>query len=174
MSKSHEADNHRRLHNLFAELNARHFSGTLPSLILRFSGRLKTTGGQYFKKPERIIQISTRYLAMEQAWDEIRDTLGHEMIHYWLDFLGRPCGHTPEFRAKLRECGFNRYSRLTPVRARYLYRCPTCCTPYYRKRLGVWSCGPCSGPRFNPAYRLVLAETLKTQEKKPHALPLLP
>jgi predicted SprT family Zn-dependent metalloprotease len=142
---------------LFWELNYMHFGGILPPIEVRFSGRLKTTGGQYFRRPKKLIQISNRYLEMPSAWKEIRDTLGHEMVHYWLDYLVKPCGHTPEFRRKLKECGFHRYSRLTPTKAHYLYLCPGCETQYYRRKKGVWSCGPCSGRRFNPAYKLILA-----------------
>lgn len=149
-----------QLHQLFWEINHVHFGGILPIIELRFSGRLKTTGGQYFRKPTKLIQISNRYLLMENGWDEVKDTLGHEMVHYWLDFLGKPCGHTKEFRIKLNQCGFNRYSRLPPVQAKYLYVCPRCGTRYYRRRKGVWSCGPCSGPRFNPTYKLLLCGSL--------------
>lgn len=149
-----------RLIELFWDLNFRHFGGILPPTTVTFSGRLKTTGGQYFRSPHKQIQVSTRYLSMEKPWDEITDTLGHEMIHYWLDFLGKPCGHTPEFRRKLQECGFNRYSRLTPVRARYVYICPSCGVLYYRRCRGVWSCGPCSGPRYNSAFKLELLQGL--------------
>lgn len=155
-----ESETQTRLISLFWELNYRHFGGVLPPPNLRFSGRLRTTGGQYFKRPKRLIQISTRYLSMERPWDEIRDTLGHEMVHYWLDFQGKPCGHNREFRVKLHSCGFHRYSRLTPLGARYVYLCPKCEVPYYRRRRGIWSCGPCSGPRFDPRYKLVLAGQL--------------
>jgi predicted SprT family Zn-dependent metalloprotease len=145
-----------QLISLFWHLNYKHFGGILPPIDLRFSGRLKSTGGQYFKKPRRLIQISSRYLQLDNAWNEIEDTLGHEMVHYWLDFLGKPCGHNAEFRNKLKNCGFNRYSRLTPIKAKYLYSCPSCGLHYYRRRKGVWSCGPCSGKRFNPVHKLVL------------------
>ncbi|MBI3543844.1 MAG: hypothetical protein HY075_11280 [Deltaproteobacteria bacterium] len=43
----HEHD--RRLTALFWELNHVHFGGILTPIDLRFSGRLKTTGGQYFR-----------------------------------------------------------------------------------------------------------------------------
>jgi predicted SprT family Zn-dependent metalloprotease len=146
-----------RLVSLFWELNYLHFGGVLPPIELRFSGRLKTTGGQFFRKPAKLIQVSTRYLELANAWEEIRDTLGHELVHYWLDFQGEPCGHTPAFRRKLRECGFNRYSRLKPAGARYQYVCASCGTVYHRRRKGLWSCGPCSGPRFDRRFVLRLA-----------------
>lgn len=165
MTARNQQDLNNRLAALFWELNFRHFGGILTPIKVRFSGRLKTTGGQYFKKPKRLIQISTRYLEMERAWDEITDTLGHEMVHYWLDFLGKPCGHTHEFRVKLKACGFNRYSRLTPIRARYLYLCPACGIQYYRRRRGIWSCGPCSGEKFNPRFKLVLAAKASTMQQ---------
>ena len=142
--------------SLFWKLNNLHFGGILPPPELKFSGRLRTTGGQYFKRPKRLIQISTRYLELANAWEEISDTLGHELVHYWLDFNGRPCGHTPEFRTKLKSCGFNRYSRLRPVLAKYLYLCPSCGINYHRRRRGTWSCGPCSGPRYNSNFLLIL------------------
>ncbi|MGE4233623.1 MAG: SprT-like domain-containing protein [Bacteriovoracia bacterium] len=147
-----------QLTSLFWEINNRHFSGILPIIDVTFSGRLVTTGGQYFKKPKKRIQISKRYLDLENGWKEIHDTLGHEMVHYWLDFLEKPCGHTTEFHRKLRECGFQRYSRLTPIRARYLYLCISCGTKYYRRKKGLWSCGPCSGKKFNPRFKLELVD----------------
>ena len=156
-----------KLITLFAELNTVFFESTLPSIEVRFSGRLKTTGGQYFRRPKKLIQISTRYLAFENAWEEIRDTLGHEMVHFWLDHQGKPCGHTPEFRAKLSACGFNRYSRLAPVRMRYTYKCPKCEVSYHRRKRGIWSCGPCSGKRYNPIYRLVLVDETEAPKEKP-------
>lgn len=162
MKKSQARQYQSRLVQQFWEINFKHFGGVLPPIEMKFTGRLRTTGGQYFKKPKRLIQISTRYFDMPNAWDEILDTLGHEMVHYWLDFRGRPCGHNTEFRAKLYACGFNRYSRLTPVRTRYIYACPACGISYYRRKKGVWSCGPCSGKRFNPAFKLVLAAVAPT------------
>ena len=155
-----DKENQLRLYSLFNELNHEFFEGILPQIELKFSGRLKTTGGQFFKRPFYKIQISSRYLKMSNAWDEIKNTLGHEMVHYWLAYLGRPCGHTPEFKKKLHACGFDRYSRLTPVNAKYVYQCPQCQTKYFRKRRGLWSCGPCSGRRFNFRFRLILTEKL--------------
>ncbi len=157
-----QKENHQKLLLLFSELNVQYFDGILPQIDLKFSGRLKTTGGQFFKRPFYKIQISSRYLNMTNSWQEIRNTLGHEMVHYWLAFLGRPCGHTPEFKKKLNACGFDRYSRLTPVNAKYIYQCTHCQTKYYRKRRGLWSCGPCSGKRFNFKYRLILSERITT------------
>lgn len=156
----------KQLTALFWELNFKYFGGVLPPVDIRFSGRLKTTGGQYFRKPKRLIQISTRYLVMENAWKEISDTLGHEMVHYWLDFQERPCGHNSAFWVKLTECGFQRYSRLTPVKARYLYKCPSCQAPYYRRRRGVWSCGPCSGKKFNSRFVLELVQKISASHVK--------
>lgn len=150
---------HLELTRLFWDLNGTHFGFLLPPIDLKFSGRLKTTGGQYFRKPRRLIQISTRYFEMPEPWSEIRDTLGHEMIHFWLDFRGQPCGHTPEFRRMLVACGFNRYSRLRPVRTKYLYLCPSCGVQYFRRRKGTWSCGPCSGPKYNSNFKLQLVNS---------------
>ncbi len=147
------------LQNLFWEINFQHFGGILPPIEVQYSSRLRTTGGRYFKKPKRFIQINTKYLKLPNSYEEIKDTLGHEMVHYWLDFLGRPCGHTPEFRKKLKQCGFSRYSRISnPLKKNhYVYHCPSCKLEYRRKKKGLWSCGPCSGKRFNPAFILQLS-----------------
>ncbi len=153
------------LNSLFSEINEKHFNNILPQIKLGFSNRLKTTGGQYSKKPFPQIQISSRYLHFEKALDEIRDTLGHEMIHYWLDWCGKPCGHTKEFKEKLKSCQFNRYSRLTPLHARYIYKCTQCGEKYFRKKHGTWSCGPCSGKKFNPKYKLCFIATLSSEKE---------
>ena len=155
-------DAQKQLERIFLELNTKYFEQLLPPIPVNFSGRLQTTGGQYFKSPIKKIQISARYFEKDNPWDEIRNTLGHEMVHYWLDYNNLPCGHTPLFYSKMRECGFDRYSRLTPKRHFFLYHCPCCKREFHRKRRGVWSCGPCSGKRFNPLYQLVLADLQKS------------
>ncbi len=150
-----------RLQTLFWQLNFLHFGGILPPVEMRFSGRLKTTGGQYRWRPDRIIQISTRYFENGISdWAQIEDTLGHEMVHYWLDFRGRPCGHTPEFTRKLKACGFSRYSGLIPPQTKIIYECPRCAREYYRKRAGVWSCGKCSGRKYNAVFQLQIKQRL--------------
>jgi predicted SprT family Zn-dependent metalloprotease len=154
-----------KLYQLFDELNLKYFDNILPPIELKFSNRLKTTGGQYFREPKKVIQISTRYFEHGNPWDEIRDTLGHEMIHYWLDYQNKPCGHTKEFYQKLDECGFERYSRLGPARAKYHYKCPECHRSFYRIKKGTLSCGHCSGKKYNPKFKLYLYEVLNPKTK---------
>jgi predicted SprT family Zn-dependent metalloprotease len=144
------------LSQLFWHLNYLHFGGVLPPIELGFSNRLSTTGGTYQRTPFRRIQISSRYFEYADPWREITGTLGHEMIHYWLDYLGLPCGHTVLFRKKLQESGFPRYSRLKSKRLPYLFRCPGCAREFQRRKIQKLSCGPCSGKRFNPKYELQL------------------
>lgn len=163
MTARQRRDAHERLTALFWELNSTCFGGILPPVPLELSGRLKTSGGQYFKKPSRMIRISLRYFHADDPWREIRDTLGHEMVHYWLDFLGLPCGHTAAFRRKLAQHGFSRYSRLVPPGVRWVYACHACRRTYLRRRRGVWSCGPCSGRRFDGRFLLIMVRDLKRE-----------
>lgn len=149
-----------KLLQLFWEINGLFFGGILPPIEIRFSTRLRTTGGCYFARPKKEIRINARYLKADDGWKSIRDTLGHEMVHFWLDYLGRPCGHNPEFRKKIRECGFSRYSTLAPIGRRFLYACHACGREYYRKRRGILSCGPCSGQKFNPLFTLRLMKDI--------------
>jgi hypothetical protein len=99
---------HQRLVALHAELNERHFGGTLPPIPIRISGRMKRRLGELRMerrtgKPLHI-GISRRHLKRD-GWDSVTDTLLHEMVHQWQAETGGPVDHGAGFRKKAREVG---------------------------------------------------------------------
>ncbi len=97
-----------RLVRLFADLNARHFGGSLPALPIRISGRMRTRLGQLCLDPATLepfeITMSRRHLD-RHGWDEAAHTLLHEMVHLWQFACGYPVDHGPIFRSKARAVG---------------------------------------------------------------------
>ena len=97
-----------------------------------------------------------------RALELIADTLGHEMIHYWLWVRRRPYGHTAEFLAKMRLMGVSRYNSVPKLRPhKYLYRCQQCLKDFpARKKLGPLACAECckryNHGKYDAKYRLVL------------------
>ena len=92
----------------------------------------------------------------------MRDTILHEMIHYWLWHGSRPYGHTVEFHAKLKATGakrFNPVPKLRPIK--HHYRCRGCggVVPA-RRRLEDVACAACckrfNGGEYSRNYRLEL------------------
>lgn len=107
-----------RLTALHAELNARHFGGTLQPLAVRVSRRLARRLGHYTLRSamggrQGQIVLGTRHIRRD-GWAEAAHTLLHEMVHQWQDETGRPVDHGPEFRRKCREVG------ITPAATRRL------------------------------------------------------
>jgi predicted SprT family Zn-dependent metalloprotease len=94
--------------------------------------------------------------------ERVRDTIGHEMIHYWLWSRRRPYGHSDEFYAKMQEMGVSRYNtvpRRRPVK--YVYVCPSCSKEFpARRRLKALACADCckkhSNGRYDSRFKLVL------------------
>jgi predicted SprT family Zn-dependent metalloprotease len=160
------------VHNLsliFESLNVEFFDGFLPEPELAWNSRLRTSAGRFFPgvrrgiwaRPARIEVAS--YLREEaQAAFLIRDTLGHEMIHYWLWERRRPYGHTEEFYVKMRAMGVNRYNTVPRERPyKYTYFCPACRKAFpARRRLRVLACADCcrqyNGGKFHPRFQLAL------------------
>ncbi len=62
------------------------------------------------------IAVSWRHVR-RHAWQEVLDTLLHEMVHQWQDETGRPIDHGRVFRAKAREVGIEAAARRAPRRA---------------------------------------------------------
>lgn len=99
-----------RLRALHAELNARHFGGTLGPADLRLSARMRRRLGEFRPplgpdaRPE--IAISRRHLRRD-GWDRTAETLLHEMVHQWQAETGRPLGHGPDFRRKCASLGID-------------------------------------------------------------------
>ncbi|MCU0625754.1 MAG: SprT-like domain-containing protein [Gemmatimonadaceae bacterium] len=98
-----------RLTALHAELNARHFGGTLQPLAVRVSRRLARRLGHYTLRSAMggrtgQIVLGARHIRRD-GWGEAAHTLLHEMVHQWQDETGRPVDHGVEFRRKCREVG---------------------------------------------------------------------
>ena len=97
-----------RLRQAHAELNRRHFGGTLGELPIRLSGRMRTRLGELAVEPHSgrplEIAMSRRHLARHD-WSEVEHTLLHEMVHQWQAESGLRVDHGPTFRRKAREVG---------------------------------------------------------------------
>ena len=102
-------------------LNEEYFGGTLRSVPIRVSRRMKSrlghysggradgrTGGQGQRTamPLGEIAISWRHVRRHR-WEEVIHTLIHEMVHQWQDESGLPIDHGPRFRAKARDVGID-------------------------------------------------------------------
>lgn len=155
---------------LFEALNREHFGGDLPCPKLSWNSRLRTSAGR-FRPGSRLrrwiapeIEIATYLQGIEDAFEHIRNTMAHEMIHYWLWYRKRPYGHTPEFHEKMREFGDIRYNPVPKQRPyKYIYTCPGCQRDVpARKRLGTVACRACcdehSNGRYHPRFRMVIKD----------------
>lgn len=90
--------------------------------LRRLTGRI--TYGQ------RLIEIS-RYHHVMYGLSDTLATLEHELLHLYLHELGRPSGHTREFKRlaaakQIRVFHANDYPRNRLTSFRYLYECPSC------------------------------------------------
>ncbi|MCC7441938.1 MAG: SprT-like domain-containing protein [Bdellovibrionales bacterium] len=164
---------------LFQEVNREWFGGMLAAPLFRWNSRLRSSAGRFHpgtrgftvrRKQLPLIEVATYLLEEEKAFELVRDTVAHEMIHYWLWLRGRPYGHTGEFLKKMREMGVSRYNPVPRVRPyRHVYACLACKKEFYsRKRLGPLACARCckthSEGRFDSRFRLIYVgeyDTLK-------------
>src|SRR5262249_7575005 len=103
------------LEAFFDRINEAHFDGFLDRPQLVYNARLRVCAGRFIPGSRRnpakrppTIEIAA-YLASPQRLAShtgaIEDTMGHEIIHYWLWVRGRPYGHTDEFETKRRQMG---------------------------------------------------------------------
>lgn len=145
---------------LFQELNTLHFEAVLPLPRLVWNSRLRTSAGRFCpgsrnplrpRAPE--IEIAAYLKELTDGSAHIRDTLLHEMVHYFLWHKRRPYGHTAEFHTILKRVGAQRYNpvpRLSPVK--HWYECPQCRTKYpARRKLQDSACAACC-KRYNQGH----------------------
>ena len=97
-----------RLELRWRELNARHFGGTLATIPIALSSRMRRRLGELVydrttSKPVRI--VISRRLLKRHPWREVEETLLHEMVHQWQAEKGSRVDHGTEFRRKAREVG---------------------------------------------------------------------
>jgi predicted SprT family Zn-dependent metalloprotease len=168
---------------LFEDLNRAHFDGFLELPALSFNTRLRASAGRFTPGRRRsfvygtpavppLIEIAAYLMDEPRARELVADTLGHEMIHYWLWVRRRPYGHTEEFWAKMEQMGVSRYNTVPAVRAhKYVYACPACAKEFRAKRrLGRLACADCCGKeadgRFDARYVLRLMRELTPAERR--------
>ncbi len=159
---------------LFQEINVEHFDGFLEAPMLKWNSRLRSSAGRFIPGSRRFfhqappcIEVASYLLAETGAEALIRDTMAHEMIHYWLWVRRQPYGHTGEFLRKMRAMGTTRYNPVPKLRTpKYIYRCPACSRDFpARRRLGVLACLDCckreAGGKFDRRFKLVLHAQLR-------------
>jgi predicted SprT family Zn-dependent metalloprotease len=161
---------------IFNQINREHFEGTLALPILRWNKRLRTSAGRFLPggrlgftaRPPKI-EIAHYLLQEEKAQELIADTLGHEMIHYWLWSRRRPYGHNSEFWRKMKAMGVSRYNPVPKQRAyKYVYLCPGCQKEFpARKKLKALACAPCckrhGNGKFDKRFLLVLGRAVQEE-----------
>ena len=94
--------------------NKERFGGTLRSVPIRISRRMKSRLGHYSPASEGYepeIVLSRRHIRRD-GWEEALHTLLHEMVHQWQDEQGLVVDHGSSFRAKARAVG------ITPLACR--------------------------------------------------------
>ena len=100
-----------RLSQAHEGLNREHFGGTLGSLPIRLSSRMRTRLGELSVEVRTgrpvEIAISRRHIA-RHVWAEVEHTLLHEMVHQWQAETGLPVDHGPAFRRKAQLVGISR------------------------------------------------------------------
>jgi predicted SprT family Zn-dependent metalloprotease len=136
---------------IFMEWNMKEFGGQLPVPILKWNSRLRSSAGRFISgrgglRPQKAGIEIARYLCDEvKALHLIQDTMGHEMIHYWLWFKRKPCGHTPEFHQIMKRLGVSRYNTVPKHRPyKHCYACDGCGQKIWvRRRLPRAACAQC-------------------------------
>lgn len=151
------------LERVFFDWNRKGFRSALPKLTLRWNPRLSTTAGRFIPdRREPVIEVAEYLLEEANAETLIRDTIGHEMIHYWLWLKRKPYGHGPEFYKKMNELGVSRYNPVPRHRPfKHCYSCEVCEQKIWvRKRLKGAACAACCNQyadgRYHAKYKLRL------------------
>jgi len=104
----------RELSRWHTAYNRERFGGTLRSVSIRISRRMKSRLGHYSPASEGYepeIVLSRRHIRRD-GFQEALHTLLHEMVHQWQDEQGLPVDHGSSFRAKARAVG------ITPLACR--------------------------------------------------------
>jgi predicted SprT family Zn-dependent metalloprotease len=167
---------------VFDVLNETHFDGFLDPVVLRWNTRLRSSAGRFIPGSVRwrlpaVIEIATYLNDEPNAQELVSDTLGHEMIHYWLWLRRKPYGHTPEFWAKMTQMGVSRWNPVPRTRPyKYVYRCLACSGEFpARRRLGTLACARCcrrhTHGRYDARFKLVLERSLAKGETYVRAQP---
>ena len=97
-----------QLREWHARYNAEHFAGTLGTVDIRVSRRMRSRLGHYTAAAQAgdaaEIAISLTHLR-RHGWDETLHTLLHEMVHQWQDETSHTVDHGRTFRTRARAVG---------------------------------------------------------------------
>lgn len=104
-----------RLREAHARLNATHFEGKLAEIPFRLSGRMRTRLGEVALEPRtgRPLEIAIGRSHLRHGWEEVEQTLLHEMVHQWQAESGLRVDHGSTFRRKARAVGIQPAARRT-------------------------------------------------------------
>ena len=139
----------------------------MPVPKLAWNSRLASTAGRFgpgipWHGTRPIIEVAAYLRELADGELHVRDTVLHEMIHYWLWHQGLPYGHTAEFHAKMKITGAKRFNPVPKIRPiKHHYQCRECknIVPA-RRRLADVACSRCcnqfNGGVFSREYRLEL------------------
>ena len=98
----------RALRGLHDELNHEFFGDVLSPIQFRLSGRMTRRLGEITVEARKgaplEIAISRRHIERD-GWDEVRQTILHEMVHQWQVESGSVADHGAMFRQKALEIG---------------------------------------------------------------------
>ena len=173
---------------IFCELNELHFGAALLEPSLKWNSRLSSSAGRFSPGSKKFLKRATIEIAsylqhLPDGDHHIRDTLLHEMVHYYLWQQNRPYGHTPEFHKILKRVGARRFNPVPKVRkAKHLYQCPNCKKTFpARRRLGISACRECCNHfhqgKFSERFRLQMLsmeENIAACGPAPVAVPTIP
>lgn len=171
------------LESIFHELNALHFKNELPIPELSWNTRLSSSAGRFspgsrsiLRERQPHIEVAAYLKNREDGEVHIRDTILHEMVHYYLWHQKKPYGHTAEFHAILKKVGGTRYNPVPIERApKHFYECPSCAVRFPTKRkLGEVACAICckklNGGRFSERFLLRRLSPEAAARTSPHTI----
>jgi predicted SprT family Zn-dependent metalloprotease len=171
------------LETIFRELNEAHFGSGLPPPLLRWNSRLSSTAGRFcpgsrIRLRPAVIEVAAYLRELADGEMHVRDTVLHEMIHYYLWHSGKPYGHTEEFHRILRKVGAKRYNPVPKIRPyKHWYECPGCRKRVpTRRKINGSACMDCckthSNGYYDRRFRLVLVENVKEEESCVEPIPI--
>jgi predicted SprT family Zn-dependent metalloprotease len=163
------------LEPIFHELNRTHFESKLPLPLLSWNSRLRATAGRFCPGSRNLlrqrrphIEVAAYLRELSDGAEHIRDTILHEMIHYFLWHEKKPYGHTEEFHAIMKRVGAKRYNPVPKLRpVKHWYQCPACFVKVpARRKLGAVACASCC-KKHNGGYfskRFLLTTNIEAQK----------
>ena len=116
-----------------ADLLERHLNTSAPATRWRFRLETATSRAGICRHNTRIIALSVSFV-LRAPWDDIRDTLLHEVAHA---IVGAGHGHDVVWQAAARRigCTANRCSTVTHSLKRWMGECRRCRDRWFRQRL---------------------------------------